>query len=909
MGIRPRAILAIFRRNFAAYFSSPAANVFITIFIVASAFLAFSGAAFFANNLADLSALNSVYHWLLVIFIPAITMSLWAEERKQGTDELLFTLPVRDIEIVLGKYFAALGVYTVALLFMLSHVAVLAWLGNPGLGLLAANYAGYWILGAALIALGMVASSLTNNNTVGFILGTAFCFAAVYAEDVTRLAFGAGSRLAAGAGLRAHFENFTYGVVALPDLIYFALFIVVMLYVNMVLIGRRHWSAGRDAESMGWHYGLRAACVVAAAVGLSVLAGRNLDTARADLTAEKLNSTSQITTDLLAGLPTDRAVYIQAFVSPEVPAQYVEIRRSLLRMLRQFEAQGAGRVIVTVYDTEGYSDNARQAEERYGILPTPVMEVSEGRFDQGRLYLHVVVSSGPEEEIINFADRGLSAEYELARSVRTVAKKGRRTIGILRTDAKMFGGFDMQAMRPQQPWRIVEELRKQYTVRGAEPDQPIDDEIDVLIAPLPSSLSPEQMDNLARYLTSGRPALLLVDPLPIQFPQLSPSQPKAPPQGNPYQQRQGPEEKGDIDGLLYSLGIEWMNDLIAWDSYNPLPKYSALEPEILFVTRQPADEESTLKPQFATDSAATESLQRLVMMFAGSLNRAAETTLTVKPLLRTGAQSGELRWRQVLSPGFFGMGMQMNPNRPHHRTGRQYILAMRVTGDLPDETQPPADDQKDKKKDDAPKAAVNAIVIADLDMISDTFFQMRQSGDREFSFDNINFVLNCADLLAGDDSLIALRNRRPTYRTLVRIEKQRETYEKQRQDKEKAAESEADTELADAQRRLTEKVKKLKERTDIDARTRATLVSNLEQTENKRFDAAKRAIEARKEERVYKAKQEMQKEVLTIERKTRMLAIALPFCPVLLEAVIVFLAMYLTERRQTPLSRSMRKRL
>ena len=141
--LRNNVVLAVFKRNVQSYFSGVLGYLFIVVFVVAGAFAAFNQ-QFFANNLANLDQLTTWFPLLLLFIIPAITMGVWADEKKLGTDELLFTLPASDIEILLGKFLSVLAVYTIALLFSVTHVFVLWRIGNPDLGLMFATF--FWLL-------------------------------------------------------------------------------------------------------------------------------------------------------------------------------------------------------------------------------------------------------------------------------------------------------------------------------------------------------------------------------------------------------------------------------------------------------------------------------------------------------------------------------------------------------------------------------------------------------------------------------------------------------------------------------------------------------------------------------------------------------------------------------------------
>lgn len=872
-----RIIWAITRRDLRRYFNNPTGYVFVTLFVFLSAAAAFWRPRFFLNNLANLDQLSEVFPYVLAFFVPALTMSVWADERRQGTDELLLTLPARDTELVMGKYVAVLGVFTASLLLSTSHVLVLMWLGSPDLGLMTATYVGFWLAGAALIPVGMLASLATSNATVAFILGSLFCavpIALAAAAGTFSAAFG---RRVATAGVPHHFSDFARGLIELPALLYFLFLAGFFLYLNVVVLGHRHWPHDRASRSLWLHHLVRAVALAVLLGSLTVVATRA--GGRLDLTAERMHSLSAETRRLVAGLPAERPVMIQVYVSPDLPQMYVQARENLLAVLRGVESLGRGKVTVVVEDTEPYSPEAQRARERFGIAPRAVADPFTGEsFDN--LYLGVALSSGPDEQVIPFFERGLSAEYEIARGLRVVTRGSRRRVGVIDKDVNLFGGVDYATQRPQFPWAVVDELRKQYEVIELTPYGAVQGEFDAMLVVLPSRLTISEMELVTDRIKKGTPTLIVVDPLPTLDITLSPAAPVAA-QINPYKKQESnvTVNYGNVRQMLFDLGVNWVPARIAWDSFNAHPDMTGLPPEAVFVSPGNGNTEALSRRH-----PATRGLQEVLMLYPGYLLAADEKAFSFEPLLQTGKQSGAI--------GFF-QATQPTPNGPvlataltHQPDGRQYVLAAHVR---PTASGPVAKTAGQSGETPATTGApTNVIVIADLDFISDYFFDLRQQAPINARFDNVEFFLNAMDVLAGDESFIPLRDRRVRHRTLERVEAQTRRFVEQRAREEQQAEKDAQAALEDARARLKTRVQEIESRRDLDALARQIMTRNLQAAEQRRLRVLESNIATEREAKVQASRETMEAEIRRIRGTIRLIAVLLPPVPVLLLGLVIF---------------------
>ena len=232
--------LPIFYRELSAYFNSLMAYIVISVFLLLTGW--FFTSELFLSGDSSLRNVFGIIPFIFIFFIPAITMRLLSEERKSGTIELLVTMPISDLDIVLGKYFAGLGLLIMALLFTFPYALTIMILGEPDIGMLICGYLGLILMGASYVSIGVFASTISKNQVVSFILAFLIIFALWMIDKflvimptnlVPYLQF---------LSIDYHFQNISRGVIDSRDLLYYISLVIFMLSLSKLSLESRKWS-------------------------------------------------------------------------------------------------------------------------------------------------------------------------------------------------------------------------------------------------------------------------------------------------------------------------------------------------------------------------------------------------------------------------------------------------------------------------------------------------------------------------------------------------------------------------------------------------------------------------------------------------------------------------------------------
>ncbi|QIK37577.1 ABC transporter permease subunit [Caldichromatium japonicum] len=426
-------ILAVARRELWSFFGSPVAYIFIGAFLAISLFVFFWVDAFFARNIADARPLFEWMPVLLIFLCAALTMRLWSEERRAGTIEVLFTLPVPTYQLVLGKFLAAWALVAVALALTLPLPLTVSWLGPLDWGPVIGAYLAALLLAAAYVSIGLFVSARTDNPLVALI-GTTLIGAAFYAIGSPALTSFVGhdtGEVLRLLGSGARFDSITRGVIDLRDLYYYLSLTGVFLALTIYSLERLGWAEPeanpRHHRRWGLVTGMAIANLIAANLWLQGIAG-----ARLDLTEGRQYSLSEATRTYLGQL--QEPLLIRGYFSAQTHPLLAPLIPQLRDLLKEYQIAGGDRVRVEIVNPQDSPELEREAGELYGIQPVAFQTASKYQASVVNSYFDILIKYGDQYETLGFRDlievkvrgemdldvRLRHPEYDITRSIRKV---------------------------------------------------------------------------------------------------------------------------------------------------------------------------------------------------------------------------------------------------------------------------------------------------------------------------------------------------------------------------------------------------------------------------------------------------------------------------------------------------------
>jgi ABC-2 type transport system permease protein len=449
------AIMTVVRKELRTAFGSPVALIFLGVFLAVTLFTFFSYSKFFARNIADVRPLFEWLPILMIFLVAAFTMRQWAEEQRTGTLEVLLTLPLRTVDLVVGKFVAALVLVGVGLALTLPLPLTVAAVGPLDWGPVIGGYVGALLLASAYLAIGLCVSARTDNQVVALMV-TLLIGGVLYllgSERVTGMFAQDTSEILRALGTGSRFESIARGVLDLRDLAYYVALTATFLALNVYFLEERRIDerskAGRDRSTM-----MR--------VGLVLLAGNAfalvfwltpIGRLRVDLTENGDYSVSSVTATTLSKL--DEPLLIQGFFSERTHPLLAPLIPQIRDTLAEYEVRGDGKVRIEILDPSTDDELQQEIAEKYGIKSVPFRVADRQSQAIVNAYFHVLVRYGDQYQTLPFEDlievsadedgmdvRLRNPEYDLTRAIKKVSQEFQSIDAVL---AKMNGAATVTA--------------------------------------------------------------------------------------------------------------------------------------------------------------------------------------------------------------------------------------------------------------------------------------------------------------------------------------------------------------------------------------------------------------------------------------------------------------------------------
>lgn len=421
---------AIIRKELNHYFGSPMALIFVGVFLAANLFVFFWVDAFWSRGVADM---RPMFRWLpilLIFLMAALTMRQWSEEEQTGTLEMLLTLPARFVQLVIGKFLGVMALVIVALALTLFLPITVSMLGNLDWGPVFGGYLAAILLAGVYAAIGLFISSRTNNQIVALIL-TALVIGLWYligSSAVVDFFGGSIADVLRAIGLGSRFESIERGVLDLRDLVYYLSITGLFLLLNVLSLDMKRWSY--TPKTSAYRRGIT---LTAALVGLNLLLVNiwlyPLSSARVDMTQDKEYSLSPATKDLLSNL--QEPLLIRGYFSEKTHPLLAPLVPRIRDMLEEYKIASNGKVVVEIVDPLQDPEKEAEANQTYGIQPTPLQAADRYGASVVNAYFDILIRYGDQSDVLTFQDlievqsyrndvevRLRNLEYDLTRAIK-----------------------------------------------------------------------------------------------------------------------------------------------------------------------------------------------------------------------------------------------------------------------------------------------------------------------------------------------------------------------------------------------------------------------------------------------------------------------------------------------------------
>jgi ABC-2 type transport system permease protein len=493
-----RNALTVASKEFRTFFQTPIGYVILFVFTLVAGWLFFYTSGFFTSREASMRALFYYMPWLFLVLAPAITMRLWAEEKKTGTVEVLLTMPIKEGEVVLGKFLAASALILLWLVSLLPILGVVMWLGEPDMGPVWGGFIGAFLLGCAYVAMGVAASALTENQIISLVLAFAggFFFMLVGFQPVVEIFPEMLGAFLHNLSLNTHFTSIMRGVIDLRDVLFYVTFVGFFLYVN-------RWAVRRESGG-----GLSLALVAGILICVNVLSG-SVSGARFDLTDDKRYTLGDDTKRILARLDDD--LRMTAYLSSDLPSSVANLRRDVQDLIGEFESFAGGRLRVEVINPDR-SEELREQARSAQVPDLPVGGSSATSLEVKKAFLGITMEFRDKSETIQAIRTTENLEYELMLRIDKITRSRPVEVAFQLNNAmagmqipgmpRPPGGQDRHS--PEQDMRVLNEaLRMQFEATTVDLNDTVKEDVSTILLVNGEMLTEKQKYYLDQFLMRG----------------------------------------------------------------------------------------------------------------------------------------------------------------------------------------------------------------------------------------------------------------------------------------------------------------------------------------------------------------------------------------------------------------------